>query len=81
MKTFRCHLAVTSDGQQYTATSLNMPEVSASAATEEQAIADARDTLQRTIERLRESGEDIPWVKDYKVPAKASAVWVLVDVR
>ena len=83
-RAFRCHLAITADGDGIcSAVALNLPGVGSSGAFESEAIANAREAATGVIESCLDEGEQIPWVDEttYEIPDGANQKWILVNVE
>ncbi len=78
-KAYRCHLAILPDEEGgFSVLVLNLPGTGSCGKTEAEAIAHAKEAVLAVIESYEEDKTVVPWIDEYKIPATAKLVWILV---
>lgn len=78
----RCHIALLrEDDGAYSAIVLNLPGTGSCGATEDEAIANAKDAVRVMIESYAKDREEIPWevTTAADVPENSKSLWVMVN--
>ena len=77
---YRCLLAILREEEgDFSALVLNLPGAGSCGDTEAAAIANAREAVAGVLQSYIDSGEDIPWITDYKIPEGADLKWLVVN--
>ena len=78
----RCHVAILrEDDGTFSAIVLNLPGAGSCGDSEDEAIANIRESVIGVVESYLHAGERIPWAEptSYKIPEGAKLKWILVN--